>query len=420
MQNIYQTWTEFNKVQNHVLQSSPASNLLDSVEKSVELWKSAPYPKGEDWKYVKFDNLPTTHFRWVQDDQANKQLPDENFYTFEINNFKTPQKFEKLALPKGLELISELEATDKKLPPLQTTNPFEIFSRSFYGLGFYLKINKDFDADKPIRMVFNLDALTEKDLFIQQNIHISVEPEATAQIFVEVNGQAFSGLSNLCFDVKCAERSEVEIYSKESGGAQSYFVYNLSSQVQAEASFKSFDLTLPSKWSRHNVSCDLREKGAAGQLKGAYLNDGDNFIDHHTTISHTVGDTESLEDYRGILTDQAQAVFNGKVYIAEKARGSNSEQINKNLMLSKKAEVDTKPELQIYNDDVKAAHGATVGQIDEEQRFYLQSRGYSSRQAGRVLAKAFVFGLLDDADDKVKDFYLPEMAQILDGMEEGQ
>ena len=113
------------------------------------------------------------------------------------------------------------------------------------------------------------------------------------------------------------------------------------------------------------------------------------------------------------LSDQSQGVFNGQVYIAPNASKSRSEQINKNLMLSKQAENNTKPELRIYNDNVKATHGATVGQLDKEQSFYLQSRGYTYQEALKTLSKAFVFDLIDGESSHVKDFYVSDLDQII-------
>jgi FeS assembly protein SufD len=417
VKNLYQAWTEFNKIQNQVLQGAPVVSLLQSIEESVESWKEQPYPSGEDWKYVKFQDLPTTHFRWPKQDQPNEQVADQDFYSFEINNFSTPQKFAKLSLPRGLQIVSELEEGPTHWPSTDAHNPFQNFSTSFYGLGFYLNIDKSYSNDKPIRLVFDLDKFTEKDLFLQQSLRIRLHEGAAANLLLEVRGQALSGLVNLCVDVDCAPGSHLRFLSTEIGGPQSHFMLNLQGTVQRQALWENYDITLPGQWSRHNLVVNLVEEQATVDLKGVYLNNHDHFVDHHTAVFHRVGHTESREDYRGILTDKAQAVFNGKVVISKMASQSNSEQINKNLMLSKLAEVDTKPELQIYNDDVKAAHGATVGQIDEEQRFYLQSRGYTEKEAGQVLSKAFVYGLLDGLPEPMSCRAKSEMERVLESWE---
>lgn len=419
MQNIYRAWTEFNDRQSQVLKGPGATDFIRRSEQSSRIWKDQNYPKGENWKYVDFEHLPTTHFHYPNQDIPTEATVSDDFFVLNIKNFKTPQKIKRQQLPLGIELESELDFSKGPQKQEYASNPFETLAPSFFGLGFVLRISKDYDSSRPIKLVFNYDDFSsDKDLFLQQNVSVVVEAGAQAQIFTEVEGQQFSGLSNICFNFDLSPQSKINFYSREVGGAQSYFVMNLNAQVKDSALFRSFDVTLPSCWSRHNFSVQLQETKAQGELYGLYLNDKNNFVDHHTSINHWVGETESREDYRGILSEKAQAVFNGKVYIAPKASKANSEQINKNLMLSNSAEVDTKPELQIYNDDVKAAHGATVGQLNEEQKFYLQSRGYSNDQAARVLAKAFVFDLLEEEGEAVDQFYHSSLEQALSLLEE--
>ncbi len=419
MENIYQTWTEFNKSQTQAFNGPGSSSVLQAAQESADQWRSQGYPKGEEWKYVKYNNLPNTHFHLPEEDAASVQKADENFTSIEIKNFSRPQKLDLSQLPQGLAIESELELGSQQHQNTFSHNPFAEFSKSFVGLGFQIHFKKGFKDEKPVKLVLDLDSYTQKDLFLQQNISIVVEESVESTVFVEVVAEKWSGLCNLCFDCQISPGATLNFYNKEMGGPQSHCVLNLEAFVGPKASFNSFDMTLAGKWSRHNLNVTLQEKEASTQLKGAYLNSRDHFVDHHTSIRHEVGHTESLEDYRGILGESAQAVFNGKVFIAEKAAKSNSEQMN-NLMLSKTAEVDTKPELQIYNDDVKAAHGATVGKLDEEQRFYLQSRGYSPAKAKQVLAKAFIYDLIEDESDLVKEFYDKEVHRTLDQIEASQ
>ena len=140
------------------------------------------------------------------------------------------------------------------------------------------------------------------------------------------------------------------------------------------------------------------------------------FIDHHTVTEHLSPHTYSKQLYKGILADRSKAVFNGRVFIAEGAKGSRSEQLNKNLLLSKKAEINTKPELQIYNDDVKATHGATVGQLDLEQLFYLQSRGISRKEAWNILCRGFSLDFIDELNELDLDAFHQSMIREIDGL----
>jgi Fe-S cluster assembly protein SufD len=140
---------------------------------------------------------------------------------------------------------------------------------------------------------------------------------------------------------------------------------------------------------RQDLGVALVEPGAEALLNGLYHVDGKRHTDVHTRVDHLAPHTRSEEEYRGIVTDRGRAVFNGKAVIHRDAQKTDVRQANANLLLSEQAEVDTKPELEIYADDVKASHGATVGQLDESALFYLLSRGIDPESARALLTFAF-------------------------------
>lgn len=145
---------------------------------------------------------------------------------------------------------------------------------------------------------------------------------------------------------------------------------------------------------RNDLDIELAQKGAAAVFDGLYLAGDDQHIDNHTRVDHLVGPAVSRQEYRGILNGRCRCVWNGKVIVHEGADGTDGDQANHNLVLSEKAEIDTKPELEIYADDVKCSHGTTVGQLDETALFYLRSRGLDRRHATQVLTHAFAAGLV--------------------------
>jgi Fe-S cluster assembly protein SufD len=158
--------------------------------------------------------------------------------------------------------------------------------------------------------------------------------------------------------------------------------------------YTSHNLQLGGAWSRLDIYTRLAEIGAHAELYGLYAVDKRQHIDNHTRIDHMTHSTVSRELYRGILDGQGRAVFNGKVLVAPHAVKTDAEQANHNLILSRGAEIDTKPELEIYADDVKCSHGATIGQLDEDQLFYLRSRGIEADAARNLLIAAFAEKLL--------------------------
>ncbi len=160
-------------------------------------------------------------------------------------------------------------------------------------------------------------------------------------------------------------------------------------QQSADSRYVSHSIQTGAAWARLDLVTDLDAPGASAELDGLYVVNGRQHVDNHTHINHAAPHTRSRELYRGILDGHGRAVFNGKVQVAKHAVKADSAQANHNLLLSKGAEIDTKPELEIYADDVKCAHGATIGQLDEQQLFYLRSRGLDAEAARALLVGAF-------------------------------
>jgi Fe-S cluster assembly protein SufD len=160
------------------------------------------------------------------------------------------------------------------------------------------------------------------------------------------------------------------------------------------ANFSSHSIALGGRLTRNDANVTLSE-GTEATLNGLYIVNGTQHIDNHTEIDHAKPHGTSHELYKGILDGKATAVFNGRIIVRKDAQKTDSKQTNKNLVLSDEAVIDTKPELQIFADDVRCTHGATIGQLDEEALFYLQSRGIERAQARSLLTYAFAQDILD-------------------------
>ena len=166
-------------------------------------------------------------------------------------------------------------------------------------------------------------------------------------------------------------------------------------RLDRAASFSSHAVTLGGAIVRNDADATLDGEGVDCTLNGLYLANGRRLIDNHTTIRHASPHCSSHELYKGILDDEARAVFNGKIVVAIDAQKTDAKQTNKALLLSEEAQINTKPELEIFADDVKCTHGATVGQLDEDALFYLRARGLAEEQARSVLIHAFASDLLN-------------------------
>ena len=187
-------------------------------------------------------------------------------------------------------------------------------------------------------------------------------------------------------------------YRVQREGGHAFHVGVVAVEQAADSRFRSHAVSLGGALARTEIAARLDAPGAACTFDGLYLASGVQHVDHHTTIDHRQPRGTSRELYKGIMDGRATGVFNGKVFVRPHAQQSDAEQMNKNLLLSDEAQVDTKPQLEIFADDVKCSHGATIGQLDDEAVFYLRARGIDAASARQMLIFAFANELVERID----------------------
>jgi Fe-S cluster assembly protein SufD len=186
--------------------------------------------------------------------------------------------------------------------------------------------------------------------------------------------------------------------------ATTFHLAAMVARVDRGATLRSHAVTLGGLIARNDLVATLAGEGAECTLDGLYVAGGDSLVDTHTTIDHAMPHCPSHELYKGILADRARAVFNGKIVVRQDAQKTNAKQTNKALLLSDQAQINTKPQLEIFADDVKCTHGAAIGQLDEDAMFYMQARGISAADARNLLIHAFAGEVLDGVrEDLVRD-----------------
>ncbi|MDQ7000797.1 MAG: Fe-S cluster assembly protein SufD, partial [Mariprofundus sp.] len=203
-----------------------------------------------------------------------------------------------------------------------------------------------------------------------------------------------AGLSNIATYIRLQDNASLTQYRLQLEGAKQFHIGRTEVKQSRDSRYILHAVELGGNLSRADIVVDLAETGASCELNGLFVASGRQHMDHHTRIDHNAPHCVSREKYRTVLDGRSHAVFNGKIVVAEGAVKTDSAQSNANLLLSKNAEIDTKPELEIYHDDVKCAHGVTVGQLDETQLFYLKSRGLSEQEARQLLIFAFADEIL--------------------------
>jgi Fe-S cluster assembly protein SufD len=211
---------------------------------------------------------------------------------------------------------------------------------------------------------------------------------------VETYSGAGTYFTNAVTEIVAGDRAVVDHYKIQRESLEAFHVATLGAQLGRSANFVSHSISLGGALVRNDVNVVLSE-GTEATINGLYIVNGTQHIDNHTSIDHVKPHGTSHELYKGILDDQARAVFNGRIIVRQDAQKTDSKQTNKNLVLSDDAVIDTKPELQIWADDVRCTHGATIGQLDAESLFYLQSRGIGKQQARSLLTYAFAQDIVD-------------------------
>lgn len=204
------------------------------------------------------------------------------------------------------------------------------------------------------------------------------------------------------------------------GSENLQYVGHIDATVKRDGSYRSHTFWCGGPLCRNDLTISLDEPGSQTDLFGLYLGTGQEHIDNHTVVEHRVPHCQSNELYKGVLAGRAKAVFNGRIVVHKDAQKTYSEQANRNLLLSEKAVINTKPELEIYADDVSCAHGTTVGQMDEEGLFYLRSRGIDRKTAEIMLTRAFCEDVLEEIPEgEVRDYVRSAVEQRLTSLTEG-
>ena len=269
---------------------------------------------------------------------------------------------------------------------------------AFLQSGVFLWIPKGVTVETPIQVTFLTDA-AEADVATFPRLLVVAEENSSATLietFVSTGEQQY--FTNAIAEIVLKEGARLEHYRMQRESVKAFHTSVTSASLGRSSSYDTTSINLGAKLSRHDVSVVLDHEGAECWVDGLYLVGADQHADTHSVIDHQQPHCTSHQLYKGILDGNARAVFNGKVFVREGAQKTDAMQTNKNLLLSQHARVDTKPQLEIYADDVKCAHGAAVGQIDQDELFYLQARGINP-ELGRNL---LTYGFAEEVIGKIK------------------
>ncbi len=265
-------------------------------------------------------------------------------------------------------------------------NGFTALNAAFIGAGVFVHLPKNVKIEQPIQFLFTTD--DGKISFPRVLIVADKFSEAT---IIETYNRADETkyLTNAVVEISVADEAKIKHFRVQRESHSAFHISNTAAEIGRGSVYDTTAINLGGKLSRHDVSLKFNKEGGEAFVDGLYFLGEDQHHDTHSIIRHDVPNCTSHQTYKGVLNDKSRGVFNGKVFVAVGASGTDGYQSNKNLLLSNDARVDTKPQLEIFNDDVKCSHGATVGQLEEEELFYLLSRGLNESLAKNLLTYGF-------------------------------
>jgi len=305
-----------------------------------------PTPRLEDWKYT--DVRPISGREWRIESRGSGSVDAHRLNQFDVER-----------------------------------NGFTALNQAF-GEYRLVRVPNDTSPDEPIKIGFG--GLSGGAIFP----HVIVVAEAGSKAtIIETYESQSAGFTNTAVQVFVEDNANVTHYRVQKDEAE-HFNYGVTEITLGRGSrYDSTNINLGAALSRHDIELKFTAEGGEAAVDGLYMLNGSQHHDTHSIIDHTVPNCSSHQSYKGVLNDKSRGVFNGKVFVRENAHGTDAQQSNKNLLLSNDARVDTKPQLEIFNDDVKCAHGATVGQLEEEELFYLLTRGLPENLARNLLTYGF-------------------------------
>jgi Fe-S cluster assembly protein SufD len=303
------------------------------------------------------------------------------------------------ATPSGVETL-DLDAEWREFDSrwaddiAATDYPLAALNTAFNQRGLWLRVAAGSAPEQPLHLIQLSSGLPQ----IAAQARIVIEIGAGARVtLIEhiVDSGAATGWLNTVTQVRQAQDSTLDLYRVQRHGMQQVHTSLLAADLAANANLRAGYVDVGGRLVRNDIHVNLRERAARVELFGLFVAGKGQHLDNHTTIVHAAPETLSDEAFRGIIGERGRGVFNGKVVVRPGAQRIDARQSNDNLLLGVNAEIDTKPELEIYANDVKCSHGSTVGELDADQLFYLRARGVNAADARRILTAAFASSLLE-------------------------
>ena len=398
--------------------TSDLHDIRTEAIKNFEI-KGFPTKKEEAWKYTSLNAVLKNDFTVFPKQDNNINFTDvKKYFLHEIDTYKvvfidgvfssflsstTHDGLDVCLMSSALTKPKYKEVIEKYFNKIANTqDSLTSLNTAFANEGAYINIPKHKIADKPIEIMY-LSTGNEAALMVQPRNLIIVGENAQVQI-IERHQSLNSNpvLTNTVTEIFAQERAMVDYYKIQNDVLTANLIDNtyIAQKSQSNASVHTF--SFGGNITRNNLNFYHQGERVESTLKGITIIGGKQLVDHYTLVRHAEPNCESHQNYKGIFDENATGVFNGKIYVEKEAQKTDAFQQNNNILLSEKATINAKPQLEIFADDVKCSHGCTVGQLDESAMFYMQSRGIPKKESKALLMYAF-------SNEVIESVRIPEL-----------
>lgn len=369
--------------------------------------QGVPGRKHEEYKYLNMElalkgELMMATEKKISKDKIIQLKVISNAINIVIVNGHFSKDLSDSATIKGLQVVS-MEATSSNAAfQLHYAKYTDVHSDPFIALntamttgGVFIHVSKSVVVEQAIHII-HVSSSSEAAIASPRNL-IVLEENAQAKIiesFVTIDSSA-KVFNNALSEIYVDANAQLEHYKIQEEDENGYLLNTTQAVQKKQSVFSTNNFTLSGSLVRNNLNIVLDDEHIETHLNGLYLTKGNQSVDNHTLVDHRKPNCNSNELYKGIIEDKSSATFNGKIYVRKDAQKTNAFQSNKNILLSDDGTINTKPQLEIYADDVKCSHGTSTGKLDEDKIFYLRARGLSEDSAKKLLMHAFASEVVD-------------------------
>ena len=424
------------KVEEHAstLNGNAVAELKEARNEALEILRKKGFPgqKEEAYKFTNISKELAQNFKFsLKDSESDFSLNEirglfntdieANHLVFVNGEFREDLS-EINSSPDQLRIASFAEVSKKNPEKLDTygklakseKDAFTALNTAFANDGVYIEIPNNVQLEIPVITYFIADAKEGESISFPRNLYVIGKSAKVDFIHFTKSIGEHKTIKNQVDEIVVEENSNVSLYKIQDDLETAYSIGETKVYQPNNSRFTAVTLTLNGAVVRNNLNIDVDGEGAEANMYGLYLTKGKTHVDNQTEVDHIKPNSCSNELYKGIMDESSKGVFNGKIYVRQEAQKTNAFQANNNVLISDKATVNTKPQLEIWADDVKCSHGCTTGQLDEEAVFYLRSRGIGETQARAMILRAFAREVLDKIEyEGLKEYVEREIAKRL-------